>query len=74
MVQLNVSPFPRANPGTSPALLAGGGELIEAILSRGRGWGKSKIFFSFILRSMCYFSRSLHEALRLKAMYFQGKT
>lgn len=45
MVQLNVSPFPRANPGTSPPLLAGGGELFEAVLSRVGGGGNQKLLF-----------------------------
>ena len=40
---------------------------------RDRRWGKSIINFSFILRSSCYFLRSVHEAAELKTTYFQGK-
>ena len=29
----------RATPGASPALRSGGGELLEAVLSRGKGGG-----------------------------------
>ena len=38
-----------------------GGELFEAVLSQGVGGREKKNIFSLILRSTCYFSRSMLE-------------
>ena len=52
---------PGQPPGQVQPFGPGGGELFEAVLSRGKGAVHIKNTFSLIFRSTCHFSRGLHD-------------
>ena len=55
------SPTPRQPLEQVQPFGPGAGELFEAVLSLVKGGGTNKNIASLILRSMCYFSRGLHD-------------